>query len=121
MIHGVFGDEGQLFFEIELVATNGSKLPMEIMLDTGFTGFLAMNKQDLNGFGWNYLRRDKLRTAQGESKFSIYQGKILLDGQEYEIPVYANNQLTETLLGSEWLKILPLSVNYQAGILTLGE
>jgi predicted aspartyl protease len=72
-------------------------------------------------FGLISLRRDQLRTAQGESKFSIYQGKIILDDQEYEIPVCANNKLTETLLGSEWLKILPLSVNYQAGILTLGE
>ncbi|BAZ14041.1 hypothetical protein NIES4071_58810 [Calothrix sp. NIES-4071] len=112
MIQGVFGDRGQLVFEIELVGVDGSKLPVEAMLDTGFTGFLAMNKQDLDCFSWIYLRRDKLQTAQGESKFTIYQGKVLIDGQEYEIPVCANNQLTEILLGSEWLKILPLTVNY---------
>jgi predicted aspartyl protease len=41
-------------------------------------------------------------------------------GQEYEIPVFVGDDLTEVLLGSQWLKILPLVVNYQAGILMLG-
>jgi predicted aspartyl protease len=47
-------------------------------------------------------------------------GKVILDNQEYEIPVYAGDELTEILLGSEWLEFLPLVVNFQAGILTLG-
>ena len=50
-----------------------------------------------------------------------YLGKVVLDEQEYELPVYAGDDITEVLLGSLWLKILPLSVNYQAGILTLGD
>jgi predicted aspartyl protease len=120
MIQGVFGEKGQLFFEIELIAVDGLHLPVDAMFDTGFTGFLAVNKQDLDGLDWKYIRRNKLRTAQGESRFDIYLGKIFLDGQEYDIPVFAGDELTEVLLGSEWLKILPLSVNYQAGILTLG-
>lgn len=61
-----------------------------------------------------------MRTAQGETLFKIYLGKLILNEQEYEIPVYAGDEITEFLLGSEWLKILPLVVNYQAGILTLG-
>jgi predicted aspartyl protease len=47
-------------------------------------------------------------------------GKVILDNQEYEIPVYAGDELTEILLGSEWLEFLPLVVNFQAGVLTLG-
>ncbi|XWU43776.1 MAG: hypothetical protein HEQ09_05820 [Dolichospermum sp. UKL202] len=27
------------------------------MLDTGFTGFLAINKQDLEGLYWQFLRK----------------------------------------------------------------
>jgi transposase len=42
------------------------------------------------------------------------------DEQEYEVAVFAGDEITEVLLGSEWLKILPLVVNYQAEILTLG-
>ncbi|BAZ14050.1 hypothetical protein NIES4071_58900 [Calothrix sp. NIES-4071] len=51
----------------------------------------------------------------------MYLGKIILDGQEYEIPVFAGRAITEILLGSAWLKILPLTVNYQASILTFGD
>jgi clan AA aspartic protease len=120
MIQGSFGDSGQLFFEVDLITDDGLALPVDAMLDTGFTGFMAINKQDLNGLNWLFIRQELLRTAQGEAKFDIYLGKVLLDGQEYEIPVSVGDEITEVLLGSEWLKILPLMVNYQAGVLTLG-
>ena len=120
MIEGSFGENGQLFFEIDLITNDGLNLPVEAMLDSGFTGFLAINKQDLDALDWQFIREQELRTAQGENIFEIYVGKILLDGQYYDIPACAGDEITEILLGSEWLKILPLVVNYQAGILTLG-
>ena len=120
MIQGKFGDDGQIFFEIDLITSDRLILPVDTMLDTGFTGFIAINKQDLDGLEWNYLDKEILRTAQGERMFKRYLGKVILDGKEYEVPVYAGDKLTEILLGSEWLKFLPLVVNYQAGILTLG-
>jgi clan AA aspartic protease len=119
MIQGYFGDEGQLFFEIELITADGLNLPVDALFDTGFTGFMAINKQDLEGLNWSFIRKQRLRTAQGESRFDIYSGKVILDNQEYEIPVYAGDELTEILLGSEWLEFLPLVVNFQSGILTL--
>jgi predicted aspartyl protease len=45
---------------------------------------------------------------------------VILDTQKYEIPVYAGDELTEILLGSEWLEFFPLVVNFQAGVLSLG-
>ncbi|MCC5662833.1 aspartyl protease [Nostoc sp. CHAB 5784] len=120
MIQGKFGEKGQLFFEIDLITDDGLNLPVDAMLDTGFTGLLAINKQDLDSLDWFYIGKEILRTAQGETLFKIYLGKLILNEQEYEIPVYAGDEITEFLLGSEWLKILPLVVNYQAGILTLG-
>ncbi|MDF5724146.1 MAG: aspartyl protease [Rhizonema sp. PD37] len=120
MIHGQFGSRGQLFFEMELITADGLNLPVDAMLDTGFTGFLAINKQDLDGLDWVYIRRNELRTAQGEAYFDVYLGKVLLCGQVYEIPVFIGDTITEVLLGSEWLKILPLIVNYQTRTLTLG-
>jgi predicted aspartyl protease len=119
MIQGCFGDGGQLFFEIDLINADGLNLPVETMLDTGFTGFLAINKQDLESLDWQFIREQELITAQGLKSFDLYSGKVILDNQEYEIPVYAGDELTEILLGSQWLKFLPLVVNFQAGILTL--
>jgi predicted aspartyl protease len=99
MIQGYFGDEGQLFFEIELITNDGLNLPVDAFLDTGFTGFLAINKQDLDALNWQFISEQRMRTAQGIKVFDIYSGKVILDNQEYEIPIYAGDQLTEILLG----------------------
>lgn len=56
----------------------------------------------------------------GEDTFDIYEGKVVVDGQEYIIPVLAGDGIPETILGLQWLQILPLAVNFGASILTLG-
>ncbi|MEH2305271.1 hypothetical protein [Nostoc sp.] len=47
MISGNFGDEGELFFEIELIAADSFQLPVEALLDTGFSWWLAINNQEV--------------------------------------------------------------------------
>jgi len=49
MIHGFFGDEDELFFEIELLATDGMELSVDAMLDKVFDGAMVM-EQLLQGF-----------------------------------------------------------------------
>ncbi|MHC5722037.1 MAG: aspartyl protease, partial [Nostoc sp.] len=41
MIQGTFGSKGELFFEIDLITFDALNLPVDAMLDTGFTGFIA--------------------------------------------------------------------------------
>ncbi len=120
MIQGRFGDRGELFFEIELITGDGLSLAVEVILDTGFTEFLAINKQDLEGLNWTFIRKDILRTAQGEASFDIYLGKVLLNEREFNIPVFAGDEIQEILLGSEWLKIFDLVAKYREGVLMLG-
>ena len=119
MIRAYFGERKQLFFEIELITNDSFNLPVDALFDTGFTGFMAINTQDLDSLQWEYIDKEILRTAQGEINFKRYLGKVMFDNQEYEIPVYAGDELTEILLGSEWLEFLPLVVNFPAGVLTL--
>ncbi len=52
--------------------------------------------------------------------FVIYAGKVIFDGQEYDIPVHVGKDLSEVLLGPQWLQTKQLFVNMQSGILTLG-
>jgi predicted aspartyl protease len=68
MIQGFFGDDGELFFEIELITSKGLELPVDTLLDTGFSGWLVINKQDLQGLDWSYVRKQVMRMAQGESR-----------------------------------------------------
>lgn len=56
MMQGSFGSNGQLFFEIDFITSDALNLPVDAMLDTGFTGFLAINKQDLYGLDWQFIR-----------------------------------------------------------------
>ncbi|MFM6224413.1 MAG: hypothetical protein ACKPDM_29335 [Dolichospermum sp.] len=41
-----------------------------------------------DGLDWVFLGNEPMQTAQGESRFNIYLGKVILDGKEYEIPVH---------------------------------
>ncbi len=91
MIEGTFDDVGHIFFEIDLIAADGLKLPVDAILDTGFTGFLVINKQYLDALEWVYRGDEQMLTARGEAIFERYLGKVALDGQEYEIPIYAGD------------------------------
>jgi predicted aspartyl protease len=122
MILGNFGEVGELIFEIEIISADGDNYGIEVLLDTGFTnGWLALDIQDAEILGWSLIERNStMRMARGEAFFDIYEGKVKLDEQEYIIPVLAAEGIPEPLLGLQWLKILPLSVNFSEGILTLG-
>jgi clan AA aspartic protease len=119
MIQGRFGDRGEIFFEIELIAGDGISLSVDAMLDTGFTELMAINKQDLEALNWNFIRKETLLTAQGEASFDIYLGKVILNKQEFKILVFAGDEIQEILLGSQWLKSFTLVANYREKILTL--
>ncbi len=119
MIRGTYGDDDELFFEIDLIV-DGMELPVDAMLDTGFSGWLAIDLQDLEGLDWIFIERQNMRTAKGEAEFSIYLGKIRLDGQEFDIPVHVGEGVPEILIGRQWLKTRRLIVDMTLGVLTLG-
>ncbi|MCY7383953.1 MAG: aspartyl protease [Microcoleus sp. CAN_BIN18] len=119
MIEGRFGDQDELFFEVELIADNGLELPVDALLDTGFSGWLAMNSQDLEGLDWTYIKQEKMRTAKGEFNFDLYAGKVCIEGQEFDIPVHVGTGVPEILIGRQLLKNRRLVVDISAGVLTL--
>jgi len=118
---GSFGDNGELFFEIQLVAVNGEKFAVEALFDTGFTdGWLAINTQDLEALGWRLMTSQvEMRIAQGSARFSLHEGKVIIDGTEVIIPVHVGDDVPDTLLGALWLDIMELVVNKPRGVLTL--
>jgi predicted aspartyl protease len=119
MILGRFGDKGQIYFDIDLIGEDEAIIPVDVLFDTGFTEYLAMGRQDAVSSGRPFLRQNKLRTAQGEAFFDIHAGKVAIDGNEYEIPVFAGDGIQEILLGSRWLKQFVLFADYQQGRVTL--
>ncbi len=119
-ITGFFGDEDALFFSIDLIDSKGFDIPVSAMLDTGFSYWLALDRQDINALNWVRLQRQVMRTARGNYNFYIYAGKVRIDGQEFDIPVHVGNGLSEVLIGLQWLKSRRLVVDMSSGELTLG-
>lgn len=122
MISGKFGEIGELIFEIDLIAADEEIYALDVLLDTGFTtGYLALDSQDVRSLGWSMIEGERaMQLARGEEFFDIYEGRVVLDDREYIIPVIAGADIPEPLLGLQWLKILPLTVNFTTGLLTLG-
>ncbi|HBL14120.1 MAG TPA: aspartyl protease [Cyanobacteria bacterium UBA11162] len=122
MIAGKFGNIGELIFEIDLIAADGERLSIDVLLDTGFTtGWLALDNQDVESLEWSKIESERaMQMARGEEFFDIYEGRVVVDGQEYIIPVLAASGIPESILGLQGLKILPLAVNFTTGVLTLG-
>ena len=121
MIEGSFGDNGELFFEIQLVALSGEDFSVEALFDTGFTdGFLAINSQDLDALQWSLLTAQvEVMTARGNAFFNIYEGKVIIDGAEIVVPVHVGDDIPDTIMGSLWLDVMELVANKSKGILTL--
>ncbi|KYC41933.1 aspartyl protease [Scytonema hofmannii PCC 7110] len=121
MISGEFNSKRELIFEIGLIAADSDIVPVKAILDTGFTGWLAIDNQDADSLGWLLeSQKEQMRTARGEARFNLYQGTILLDGQEYIIPVLGGDELPDILLGVNWLQLKRLVADFPAGVLTLG-
>jgi clan AA aspartic protease len=118
---GSFGDNGELFFEIQLVTLVGEEFSVEALFDTGFTdGWLAINTQDLEAVGWSLLAAQvEVMTAQGNARVNIHEGKVIINGTEVTIPVHVGNKIPETIMGALWLDVMQLVVNKPRGVLTL--
>jgi predicted aspartyl protease len=121
MIAGRFGENGELLFEIQLVAANGEQFSLEALFDTGFTsGWLSINSQDLKALDWSIIiPKIEMQTAIGLEYFDLYEGKVIVDSLEFTIPVHVGEELPDILMGSVWLDIMQLVVNKPKGILTL--
>lgn len=121
MISGGLGDNGELFFEVQLIAANGEQFFVEALFDTGFTtGWLAINSQDMEALEWLIIiPKIEMQTARGVEYFDLYEGKVIVDSKEFIIPVHVGEELPDTLMRSRWLDIMQLVVNKPRGILTL--
>lgn len=121
MIEGSFGSKGELYFEIDLIAADGSLVTVEALLDTGFTDWLAMDIQDIESLEWSLEGEERKQTARGEAVFNRYSGGVILDNQEFAVPVLGGEGITEVLIGLPWLENRRLVVDRKAGVLILGE
>jgi predicted aspartyl protease len=61
-----------------------------------------------------------MQTAQGEARFNLYEGTVVIEGEEFTVEVLGGNELVNVLLGVLWLRTKRLVVDFTRGVLTLG-
>jgi predicted aspartyl protease len=61
-----------------------------------------------------------MQTAQGEARFNLYEGTVVIEGEEFTVEVLGGNELVNVLLGVLWLRTKRLVVDFPRGVLTLG-
>ncbi|MEG3439454.1 aspartyl protease [Pannus brasiliensis CCIBt3594] len=103
MSAGFFGDDGELYFDLDLITGSGEIITVSSLLDTGFTDWLALNVQDAEELEWTLLERREMATAPGEGEFFIYEGRVVFDGEESIVPVVVGDGISGVLLGLKWL------------------
>ena len=75
----------------------------------------------IDALGWIYVAQQTMRTAQGDSRFDIFLGKVGIDGSEVDVSVHVGQSLSEVLLSRQWLKTRLLIVEMQSSVLALGN
>ncbi|MGK7947045.1 MAG: aspartyl protease [Microcystaceae cyanobacterium] len=120
MINGYFNEIGQLYFTLDLI-TEDEYLSVDALLDTGFTGLVAINKQDVHELNWSFIREQPMQTAQGLSVFEIYLGTVMMDETLFQIPIHVGENIQEILLGIGWLSHFDLMAQYRQNNLTLTQ
>jgi predicted aspartyl protease len=121
-MQGSLGENNELLFEIRLVTTDGIDFTIDAMLDTGFSGWLTLDVQDLDGLDVQYIGTQNMQLATGEEvEFNLYAGSVYFDRQEVNIIIHAALGIPQVLLGRQWLINRKLVVDIYSSILTLGE
>ncbi len=120
MIVGDFTPKGELVFDLDLVAADNTLIYVEALFDTGFTEWLLINDRDAIALGWKRNTKPiAVQTAGGQTVFNLYRGLVILDGEEFTIPVLGGDKTTDILLGVKWLRYKRLVADLAARVLTL--
>jgi clan AA aspartic protease len=105
---------------ISVAVKNGSSLKsFDVVIDTGFTGFLSLPSAIILELGLQWSYRDRATLGDGsETVFDVYNAEILWNGQLREIEIDAAE--TEPLLGMALLRGYRLQVDtIEGGLVTI--
>ncbi len=98
MITGRVSESLDLLVPIEVSDRNGVFLPLEIVLDTGFNGDLALPREVIQNLGLTYRGQTSWTIATGEeATMSNYDGVVLWHGQPRDVVVIET--ASESLIG----------------------
>ncbi|PSF35014.1 clan AA aspartic protease [Aphanothece hegewaldii CCALA 016] len=101
------------------VRNNTITLPVDAVIDTGFSGFLTLPSDMISTLGLIWQGRDVGTLGNGTfCIFEVYMGFVIWDGQYREI--YINESETVPLIGMQLLRGYDLRIQaIEGGIVTI--
>ena len=113
MLTGTVSDELQAWVTIEILAPDGQSHPVEVVLDTGFNGHLALPATAIQRLELPMGIRRPAVTATGDRvNLMTYRGAVMWDEQPRPVEVVEAD--SEPLLGMELIldSLVTLEVRY---------
>ena len=104
MIVGTYlPDRSEITVELEMVTISGARVPVTTILDTGFTGFLMLNKDQVQELGATPVDLREMELADGTIRpVARYEVTLLWDGRPKTVFALVN-EATKPLLGMKLL------------------
>ena len=118
MIQGYVNENFEAIISIAVKNRNSLK-SFDVVIDTGFTGFLSLPTAAIIELGLQWSYRDRATLGDGsETVFDVYNAEILWNGQLQEIEIDAAE--TEPLLEMALLRGYRLQVEtVEGGLVTI--
>ena len=114
MITGTVTENLDLQVTIEIANSNGGFEPLEVAMDTGFNGDLALPRDTIQNLGLTYRGQTSWTLATGEEvTMANYDGVVSWHGRSREVEVIETE--SESLLGMALLIGSKIAVDAQIG------
>ncbi len=120
MISGIVTDR-YATVALTFLLPNGSSLPIEFVIDTGFTGYLCLPPEAVSLMGLPFMYDLPGNLADNsEVLLPVHEAIVLWDGEEREILVIATGR--RPLLGTALLDEQQLVIQFtEGGLVTIEE
>jgi predicted aspartyl protease len=82
MLSGTIDRSGQIYIPIDLITAYGDRRTLDALLDTGFTGSLAISRALAHALGWQLHGYVEAALASGSASLAVFIGEAIFDGQQ---------------------------------------
>ncbi len=114
MIEGLVTADRDAVLQLQVRGPDGDESVIEVLIDTGFDGWLSLPPADIASLGLPWRRRGRALVADGrESLFDIYEAELFWDGRWRRVAVDETEALP--LVGTALLDGQELYIEFETG------
>jgi predicted aspartyl protease len=118
MLQGAIDALGQIRVPIELIAADGTGSTLEALLDTGFTGSLAIREQLVRTLGWQPHGYVEASLASGSAALGLFIGEVVFDGRRQLVRAVTITS-DDVIVGLSLLRGKRLLADFRTGVVTI--